>query len=494
MSSDGIAVRVRDLSKHYHLFNRPEDRLKQMIVPRLDRLAGRKSRQYYRDFAALTGVSFDIKRGETVGIIGRNGSGKSTLLQIVCGTLLPSHGTVEVNGRIAALLELGAGFNPEFTGRENVYLNAAILGMTRTDIDARFDDIARFADIGAFVDQPVKTYSSGMYVRLAFATAINVDPDILIVDEALAVGDEAFQRKCFARIEQIKERGGTILFVSHAAPTIVQLCSRAILLDGGEVLLEGAPKTIVGQYHRLMNASFETAPAIRAAIAAMNGAPVAKHKPETSPPADSDLRGVPHPTAETFEAAEAATQVPSTRQKPAAQFDDLLDPALKPQSTIRYDERGARICDVRITTLSGTPVNLLQTGEDYLLRYRVEFETAATDVATGFGITTPSGFLLSTIAGSLSKAHQIPSVRPGETAEISFRFRCALLSGTYFVTTGCSGVVNYERCFLHRILDALMFRVAPEPHSFNLGHIDLQVEPSYELLTARQLSHTHRPK
>lgn len=207
MSSDtDIAISVRNVSKHYLMFKRPEDRLRQMIVPRLQRLAGRTPQHFFQDFAALRGVSFDVKRGETVGIIGRNGCGKSTLLQIVCGTLQPSSGNVEINGRIAALLELGAGFNPEFTGRENVFMNAAILGLSHAETEDRFDDIARFADIGEFVDQPVKTYSSGMYVRLAFATAINVEPDILVVDEALSVGDESFQRKCFARIEEIKQR------------------------------------------------------------------------------------------------------------------------------------------------------------------------------------------------------------------------------------------------------------------------------------------------
>ncbi|RWI44037.1 MAG: ABC transporter ATP-binding protein [Mesorhizobium sp.] len=273
MSSDragvrgsGVAVRVRDVSKHYVMFERPEDRFKQMVVPRLERLIGRPPRRYFRDFAALSGVSLEIGRGETVGIIGRNGSGKSTLLQIICGTLQPTSGSVEVNGRIAALLELGAGFNPEFTGRENVFLNASILGVPRKEMEWRFDDIARFADIGSFIDQPVKTYSSGMYVRLAFATAINVDPDILVVDEALAVGDEAFQRKCFARIEQIKDNGGTILFVSHGAQTIVQLCSRAILMDAGELILQGRPKTIVAQYQRLVNASPEAASEIRTGI------------------------------------------------------------------------------------------------------------------------------------------------------------------------------------------------------------------------------------
>jgi lipopolysaccharide transport system ATP-binding protein len=202
-------------------------------------------KKYYREFWALKSVSFNVKRGSTVGIVGKNGSGKSTLLQLICGTLSQSNGEVETNGRIAALLELGSGFNPEFTGRENVYMNSAVLGLTKDEVDSRFQDIVDFADIGLFIEQPVKTYSSGMLVRLAFAVAINVDPEILIVDEALSVGDELFQRKCFARIEAIKNKGATILFVSHSGSTIVELCDSAILLDSGEVLASGAPKDIV---------------------------------------------------------------------------------------------------------------------------------------------------------------------------------------------------------------------------------------------------------
>ncbi len=201
MSSDDIAIRVTNLSKSYQIYETPRDRLKQFVLPRLQRIAGQAPRQYYREFRALNNVSFDVRKGETVGIIGRNGSGKSTLLQIICGTLTPTGGTVETRGRIAALLELGSGFNPDFTGRENVYLNASVLGLPQEEIETRFDDIAAFADIGDFIDQPVKTYSSGMIVRLAFAVAINVDPDILVIDEALSVGDELFQRKCFSRIE-----------------------------------------------------------------------------------------------------------------------------------------------------------------------------------------------------------------------------------------------------------------------------------------------------
>ena len=210
MSSE-IAIKVENLSKCYQIYAQPRDRLKQFVLPRLQRIAGKSPKQYFREFWALKDVSFEVKKGETVGIIGRNGSGKSTLLQMICGTLNPTGGTIQTNGRTAALLELGSGFNPEFTGRENVYLNGAVLGLTNDEIDNRFDDIASFADIGDFIEQPVKTYSSGMVVRLAFAVAVNVDPQILVVDEALSVGDELFQRKCYSRIETIKDKGATII-------------------------------------------------------------------------------------------------------------------------------------------------------------------------------------------------------------------------------------------------------------------------------------------
>ena len=200
MSSE-ISIKVENLSKCYQVYEQPRDRLRQFVMPRIRRMAGLKPKQYFREFWALRDVSFEVKKGETVGIIGRNGSGKSTLLQMICGTLNPSSGSITGTGRISALLELGSGFNPEFTGRENVYMNAAVLGLDKEEIDARFDGIAAFADIGDFIEQPVKTFSSGMVVRLAFSVAINVDPEILIVDEALSVGDELFQRKCFSRIE-----------------------------------------------------------------------------------------------------------------------------------------------------------------------------------------------------------------------------------------------------------------------------------------------------
>ena len=236
MCSDKIAIEVRGLSKCYQVYEQPVNRLKQFVIPRLSRLFGYGTRQYFREFWALREIDFIIRKGETVGIIGHNGAGKSTLLQLICGTLNPSHGEVNVHGRIAALLELGAGFNPEFSGRENVYLNASLLGLSKEDIDAKFDEIAHFADIGDFIEQPVKTYSSGMYVRLAFAVQACIDPEILIVDEALAVGDIGFQYKCFKRMEALKAKGVTILMVTHSTGSILEYADRCLVMEGGRLI------------------------------------------------------------------------------------------------------------------------------------------------------------------------------------------------------------------------------------------------------------------
>lgn len=243
ISSD-IAIKVTGLSKCYHMFSKPHERLLQMMA------RGRK--QYFEEFWALRDISFEIEKGETVGIVGRNGSGKSTLLQLICGTLEPTAGTVQTHGRITALLELGSGFNPEFTGRENVYFNGAVIGLSRQEVDACYDMIAAFADIGRFIDEPVKTYSSGMLVRLAFALNIVVEPDIFIVDEALAVGDMNFKAKCMTAIKNLQENGASILFVSHDMSSIKSLCSRAIWLERGEPMSIGRSADVVGQFVKMM--------------------------------------------------------------------------------------------------------------------------------------------------------------------------------------------------------------------------------------------------
>ena len=243
MSSE-IAVRAHDLAKEYRLYGRPQDRLRQMMW-------GRR-RRFYQPVGAVAGVSFEIHRGETVGIVGQNGSGKSTLLQLVAGTLRPTRGSCEAHGRVAALLELGAGFDPELTGRENVYLNAALLGFRRAEVDARFESIAAFADIGRFLDHPVKTYSTGMFVRLAFAVAVSIEPDVLLIDEALAVGDLRFQIKCLERLRALQQRGVTILLVSHSVDQVKRFCARCLWLDGGRVVMDGPAGLVADRYAEYM--------------------------------------------------------------------------------------------------------------------------------------------------------------------------------------------------------------------------------------------------
>lgn len=253
MSSKSVVLSLENIGKCYQTYAHPRDRLKQFVLPRVQRALGFRPRHYAHDFWALRHISFEIEKGEAVGVLGKNGSGKSTLLQVITGVLTPTEGRAETRGRIAALLELGSGFNPEFTGRENVYLNGALLGFSQQDIEVRFDDIAGFADIGEFLDQPVKTYSSGMFVRLAFAIQVQLEPDILIVDEALAVGDALFQKRCYQRLQSFLGNGGTLLFVSHDQEAVRTLTSRSVLLDGGHCRAIGPSSEIVLEYRRRLH-------------------------------------------------------------------------------------------------------------------------------------------------------------------------------------------------------------------------------------------------
>ncbi|PBQ12044.1 ABC transporter ATP-binding protein [Pseudomonas congelans] len=424
-----IAINVSAVSKCFHIYDKPRDRLMQML--------SRGSKRYYREFWALKDISFQIERGSTVGIVGRNGSGKSTLLQIICGTLNSTEGNIEANGRIAALLELGSGFNPEFTGRENVYMNASVLGLTKAETDARFDEITTFADIGLFIDQPVKTYSSGMLVRLAFAVAINADPEILIVDEALSVGDELFQRKCFARLEAIRSKGATILFVSHSGSTIVELCDHAILLDSGELLAQGHPKAIVSQYQKLMYAPAEKRETIRAAI--KDGLTIQAVELDAL---DSAVTG-----------DGVATDIDA---------EDFFDENLKSSSMVEFESHGAYIDHPYITDLNGRAVNNLVRGRTYVYNYRVQFERAAERVRFGMVIRTTTGLALGG-AHSSSGNQVISIVESGTELLVSFQFNCLVNPGTYFVNAGVFGTSSdgQEETVMHRLVDAVVFRVAP---------------------------------
>jgi len=442
------AIQVRDLSKAFPIYSKPYHRLMQMIVP------GQKTR-WYREFHALKNINVEVARGETVGIVGRNGSGKSTLLQLICGTLSPTLGDVCVNGRIAALLELGAGFNPEFTGRENVFLNATVLGLSHAEIREKFSEIEAFADIGEFIDQPVKSYSSGMYVRLAFAVAINVSPEILIVDEALSVGDEGFQRKCFARIDAIRDAGATVLFVSHSASTVVDLCDRAILLDHGELLMEGTPKRVVSTYQKLLYAPTDRVAQIRANIQAAAVGQVS----------DSKL----------VEVESHRQHMPSPGDiKQEEEVQAYWEDGLKPSSTIAYERRGASIEDPHVQTLSGEKVNVLVSGETYVYTYQVAVERVIDNVRCGMMIRSLTGIEVGGAVTALPK-DAISIAEAGNILNVRFRFRCLLAPGVYFLNAGVLAGSDQGEEYLDRRIDVAMFRVMSRTDRLATGFVDLDV-------------------
>lgn len=450
MSSDQYSIKVENLSKCYHVYNQPQDRLKQSVIPRLQKLIGRTPSLYYHDFWALRDITFDVKKGETIGIIGRNGSGKSTLLQLICGTLTPTSGMVMTQGRIAALLELGSGFNLEFSGRENVYINGAILGLTKEEVDSRFDDIAAFADIGEFIEQPVKTYSSGMVVRLAFAVQAMVDPDILIVDEALAVGDEKFQRKCFARLEELKRQGTSILFVSHSGPQIIEICDRAMFLEGGTRLMLSTPLPTVRAYHKLIYA------------------PVSDYEKLVS-----EYRRLDQPSD--LQNAQASNESASMLIREDEQDrEDYFDEGLIPETTSEHPMLGARITSFRILNDNEQFVNVLHSKGVYRIEMSGEFTSASSDIYYAIHIRSVSG---NVISGQHfpREGDSIESIEAGQKFRVTFEFNMALLPGVYFVGGGIWS--RNEPSCLHRILDALIFRVQDVETRYSFGVCDLMSEP-----------------
>ena len=435
--TDDTAIKVENLSKCYQIYDQPRHRLMQMLW--------RGHKQFYREFWALKDVSFEIRKGETVGIIGRNGSGKSTLLQMICGTLNPTSGSIVTKGRIAALLELGSGFNPEFTGRENVFMNASILGLNQAQTAAKYDEIVAFSEIGEFIDQPVKSYSSGMVMRLAFAVAIQIDPDVLVVDEALSVGDERFQRKCFSRLEALSARGATILFVSHSAGQIVQLCDRALLVDAGQMLEDGKSKRVVGHYQKLLYAPEEKRIAIREEILQGEGCVNESDRDRQNDPDESV----------------------ADQDKSAA----FYDPALKPTSTVEYASHGAYIHSPSLVTLSGHPVNHLAVDDYYQYVFTVDFEHSATAVKFGMLIKSVTGAELGGASYSTAGKDGLAFVTAGTQIKVTFQFQCRLNPGTYFLNAGILGEIDGAEVYLHRLLDAAMFRVLPKPDSNQTGTV-----------------------
>ena len=400
------AIHVDHLTKVYKLYNRQRDRFFESL--------GLSRKPLSRDHYALREVSFDVKKGETVGIIGTNGSGKSTILKIITGVLSATSGEVEVNGRISALLELGAGFNMEYTGIENIYLNGTMIGFSREEIDARLQDILDFADIGDFVYQPVKTYSSGMFVRLAFAVAINIDPEILIVDEALSVGDVFFQSKCYRKFEEFREMGKTIVFVSHDLSSISKYCDRVILLNKGVKLTEGDPKTMVDLYKKLLVDQLD--------LATLQ---VKQHQVGSSV---SDGNG----------------QKKTDRFRPAFPVNEHAN---------EYGDRIAEITGFNIFDENGLSSNTIEKGTTCTVSMQVTFHQAVQDPIYAFTITNLKGVEITGTNSMFEKAPVVPR-KAGEVQEISFTQKMDMQSGEYMLSLGCTGYDGIDFVVHHRLYEA----------------------------------------
>ncbi|WP_024849866.1 ABC transporter ATP-binding protein [Aminobacter sp. J41] len=432
MSSEADARPVISVShavKQFRMFSRQYHRVAELLSFGF--------RRYHTPFTALNDVSFTVERGEAVGIIGRNGSGKSTLLQIICGTLTPTSGKVEVNGRVAALLELGAGFNPEFTGRENVYLNAALYGLNRNEVDERLDNILAFADIGDFIDQPVRTYSSGMFVRLAFAIIAHVDADILVIDEALAVGDVAFGQKCMRFLRSFREHG-TILFVSHDTAAVLGLCDRAIWLDKGRVQAEGAAKPVCEAY-----------------FGHLFGDELKPQEPEEPSLATSAQEVLAVPPEDWIDARKEWINASPLR-------NDLEVFLFNPDGGGDFGHGGAVIEDVRLTDEQGRPHRWIVGGEPVSLTVTVKAKIDLERPIVGFFVKDRLGQTLfgdNTYLTTQIKSDTIVRAKAGETLTATFRFPMPILPrGSYVIAVAVADGTQEEHVQHHWIHDALVFK------------------------------------
>ena len=439
--SDDIAIKVEGLSKCYHIYDTPRDRLKQFVMPRLQRLIGKQPQQYFREFWALKDVSFEVKKGETFGIIGRNGSGKSTLLQMICDTLSPTGGSVETRGRIAALLELGSGFNPEFSGRENVYMSCALLGLNKEEIDNRFDDIAAFADIGDFIEQPIKTYSSGMFVRLAFAVNVISSPDIMVVDEALAVGDMNFQAKCMTALTRFQQRGGTVLFVSHDVGAVKSLCRQAVYLEHGQVVHTGPAPEVAERYVRAMRE--EMSQDARKFVRVSNDF---SSNEKLSDDSEGNRRDI-------------AKSVPTEAMsddllfKHAEEFDQRV-------TAFRYGMGGAKIRFVELLDLSDEPVVLAEFNQRVKIRIHFEVQQE-TELSVNYYIQDDRKNLIIG-AGLRTVGHPVLQCRAGSRHIATYITNLPLQEGNYSIQVQLAKPVVPDETadFIDVIDNAVVFNVA----------------------------------
>ena len=429
------AITVKDVTKIYKLYDKPIDRLKEALNP--------FHKEYHKKFYALNNLSFEVKKGETVGIIGTNGPGKSTILKIITGVLTPTTGEVEVNGVISALLELGAGFNMDYTGIENIYMNGTMMGFSKKEMDAKLQEILDFADIGDFVYQPVKTYSSGMFVRLAFALAINVEPEILIVDEALSVGDVFFQSKCYRRMEEIRQKGTTILMVTHDMGSIIKYCDKVVLLNKGNFVAEGAPGHMVDLYKKILAGQME-------------GLEAAKD-------VDSDFSG---------ETAEKE-QKEKTYQLPHGKL--MKDSLTINSNRTEYGDGRAEIYDLGLFDQRGNLTNLLLKGEEFTIKEKIRFAAPIQSPIFTYTIKDKKGTDL-TGTNTMFEGTDIKPVKAGDEYEVSFTQKMTLQGGEYLLSMSCTGFEQGEHTVYHRLYDVANITVISNKNTVGVYDMESAVQ------------------
>lgn len=437
------AIEVRDVEKVYRLYDKNTDRLKESL--------GLTKKKLHKDFYALKGVSFDVEEGQSVGIIGTNGSGKSTMLKIITGVLTPTSGTVSVRGKVSALLELGAGFNMEYTGIENIYMNGTMMGFTKEEMDGKLDEILKFADIGDFVYQPVKSYSSGMFVRLAFALAINVEPEILIVDEALSVGDIFFQSKCYHHMDKLRKNGTTILMVTHDMSSVLKYCDKAILLNDGEKVSEGRPGEIIDLYKRILAGQYNADEVLKSqqenASGLSNNAEIAGEDKQAEP---SDDGKVPGALENAAEHVTAAVQDNGTELMRSSMN---INPNLN-----EYGDKRAEIYDFGILDKDGRLTNLILKGEEFTIRERIRFNAAVEAPIFTYTFRDKKGNDLSG-TNTLFENAEVEAAKKGDTYEVEFKQRMDLQGGEYLLSMSCTGFEQGEHVVYHRLYDLLNLTV-----------------------------------
>ena len=426
------AIKVTNVTKIYKLYDKPIDRLKESLHP--------LHREYHRKFFALNDISFEVKKGETVGIIGTNGSGKSTMLKIITGVLSPTSGTATVEGNISALLELGAGFNMDYTGIENIFMNGTMMGFSKKEMEDKLQDILDFADIGDFVHQPVKTYSSGMFVRLAFALAINVEPEILIVDEALSVGDVFFQSKCYRRMEEIRKQGTTILMVTHDMGSVIKYCDKAVLLNRGSFVAEGEPGKMVDLYKKILANQMDS---LEEDLLEMN-----------------DFSG------------DSLSPVQKQEKNPDGLMKEKL--TVNPTKT-EYGDGRAEIFDLGLFDQRGNITNLLLKGEMFTIRERIRFHTEIQTPIFTYTIRDKKGLDLSG-TNTMFEGADIKPVKQGDVYEVSFTQKMTLQGGEYLLSMSCTGFENGEHVVYHRLYDIANITVISNKNTVGIYDMESDVE------------------